>query len=900
MLGVGLLVSAGPAPAKEPPNQNDPCSSGGRNTCGTLGVGFYETYEYGLRWFGDYRGAVPDRAHTFCIDLQYWYPSAAYRFRELQGSTLRNREGELVPFENRRRMAYAMWAYGRSGAPNRQAAVMLYVHGLMGDARPGEVDPAAVSDAVADIYADVARDSARYHGPYRVEVKAPGRLKVGEQGTATIRVLSATGVPLPDVDLTLAAKGTRVPRHVSTGATGAASVEFTAQSADGATITARTEPLASTLPVLYVPTTPAAAVNGQRLAAPSSQVVTGSSETAAFKAKVRVASVAEPSEITLGETVSDRVTIRGADEGFEVVVTASLYGPFRSTGAIRCDGTPAWEGQWRTHGGGEYVTRAVTPRRPGWYVYRQVVPDDAGHSGAKSTCTDPRERVKVVAQPTVHTQVSKQRVLPGASITDRVMVEGLGGEKATVQAALYGPFPSREAIDCTAEPVWTGTLQVEGDGEYRTEPFKPRTAGYYTYRESLAASEFVRATTTPCPDAAETTIVAAQPQVRTKVSRAEVRPGAELTDKVIVSGTGALALAVTVELYGPFATRGGISCTGTPYWKGVIAVTGDGTYTTEPATVGRVGYYTYRESIPASEQTAAFTGKCGAAPETTLVTSVPRVTTTVSDDVVVPGATIYDTISVTGLGQSRARISVELFGPFATRAAIRCTGEPYARGEVYAKGDGIVQTKPVKLRSAGFYTYREHLVGTDLIAESTTECGVVVETTLGRPLIITGHNDATGFRRYTASDPLTPTRVRMDNLGIDAPVSPAGIDLEAGVLDVPAPISRLGWWLDGQLPGSPTGAVLIAGHVDSATAGAGALFRLHEARPGDRIRVTTRNGRTFTYRVTSVRTMPKEQLPPDIYSRKGKPRLVLVTCGGPFDASTRHYRDNVVVTAVPA
>ena len=28
-------------------------------------------------------------------------------------------------------------------------------------------------------------------------------------------------------------------------------------------------------------------------------------------------------------------------------------------------------------------------------------------------------------------------------------------------------------------------------------------------------------------------------------------------------------------------------------------------------------------------------------------------------------------------------------------------------------------------------------------------------------------------------------------------------------------------------------------------------------------------------------------------------RLVLVTCGGPFDARRGHYRDNIVVTAVP-
>jgi hypothetical protein len=33
-------------------------------------------------------------------------------------------------------------------------------------------------------------------------------------------------------------------------------------------------------------------------------------------------------------------------------------------------------------------------------------------------------------------------------------------------------------------------------------------------------------------------------------------------------------------------------------------------------------------------------------------------------------------------------------------------------------------------------------------------------------------------------------------------------------------------------------------------------------------------------------------------SSKGRPRLVLVTCGGPFNQATGHYRDNISVTAV--
>ena len=101
-------------------------------------------------------------------------------------------------------------------------------------------------------------------------------------------------------------------------------------------------------------------------------------------------------------------------------------------------------------------------------------------------------------------------------------------------------------------------------------------------------------------------------------------------------------------------------------------------------------------------------------------------------------------------------------------------------------------------------------------------------------------------------------------------------------------------------PGAQAGAVLIAGHVDSATRGAGAFFRLRSARPGDRIQVETRDGRTRSYRVVSVRTYVKESLPTDIYSLRGPARLVLVTCGGPFNERAGSYRDNIVVTAVPA
>ena len=78
-----LTAGSGVALAAEPPNQNDPCSRNGRDSCGTTGEGSYRTYKFGVRWFGDYRRAVPDvDGATFCIDLRFWYPGKNFGYEE--------------------------------------------------------------------------------------------------------------------------------------------------------------------------------------------------------------------------------------------------------------------------------------------------------------------------------------------------------------------------------------------------------------------------------------------------------------------------------------------------------------------------------------------------------------------------------------------------------------------------------------------------------------------------------------------------------------------------------------------------------------------------------------------------------------------------------------------------
>jgi len=44
----------------------------------------------------------------------------------------------------------------------------------------------------------------------------------------------------------------------------------------------------------------------------------------------------------------------------------------------------------------------------------------------------------------------------------------LGKTPVTVTVDLFGPFASRDDIDCEGTPYWTGKVDVPGDGEFQS------------------------------------------------------------------------------------------------------------------------------------------------------------------------------------------------------------------------------------------------------------------------------------------------------------------------------------------------------------------------------------------------------------------------------------------------
>ncbi len=145
-----------------------------------------------------------------------------------------------------------------------------------------------------------------------------------------------------------------------------------------------------------------------------------------------------------------------------------------------------------------------------------------------------------------------------------------------------------------------------------------------------------------------------------------------------------------------------------------------------------------------------------------------------------------------------------------------------------------------------------------------------------------------------------PVGLRIPTIGVTATVNAVGINPQTSEFEVPPSVDRVGWYRYGPGLAAPAGSVVIAGHVDSSTQGEGAFFRLRELDQGDRLTVTGSDGQDRTYRVIAREEYQKTMIPLDRYfARDGDQRLTLITCGGPFDADTRRYRDNLVVTAVP-
>ncbi|MGV9496950.1 class F sortase [Streptomyces sp. NPDC003642] len=150
----------------------------------------------------------------------------------------------------------------------------------------------------------------------------------------------------------------------------------------------------------------------------------------------------------------------------------------------------------------------------------------------------------------------------------------------------------------------------------------------------------------------------------------------------------------------------------------------------------------------------------------------------------------------------------------------------------------------------------------------------------------------------TATEERPPRRILIDDVDLDARVTPVGVT-EQGDMTIPGDPATAGWYRYGPAPGSAEGSAVLVGHVDTDSGDLGEFAALYDVRQGQQVEVRRAGADPVRYRIVSRTTVPKDDLPSSAFRRSGPPVLTLITCAPPYVPERGGYLSNLVVTAEP-
>lgn len=434
------------------------------------------------------------------------------------------------------------------------------------------------------------------------------------------------------------------------------------------------------------------------------------------------------------------------------------------------------------------------------------------------------------------------------------------------------------------------------------------------------------------------------PKITTEASAPTHKVSDAVYDTVTVTGLDTPTDQTgTARLYGPFSSTSAIRCTGTPAGTVTYKVTGDGTLRTPTIKVGAPGIYTWVASLPGDANNAAVSHACGVPAETFTVTrATPKISTNTSDTLVHLGTSLHDKVTISGLVAATDQTgTATLYGPFANGQKRVCTSATDVKTVTYkVTGNGTYNTPKVTVSRPGIYTWVAALPGDTAHNPARERCGIAAETSKVYRDSDTSFTIATGFgddvieedenttagegssdngtapapqsgeqrtgapaARTAANSKATTSKASAPANRISIPAIKVSAAMDSvGVSDnkmkIPGNVKKVGWYSKSARPFDVLGNMIVAGHVSDRKDHPGALYKATKVKKGHEVRVTV-SGKTYKYKVTSVKTYPRsKKLPGSVFDQKTNHRLVIVSCANKVKSGTGfHYKDNVVITA---
>jgi hypothetical protein len=258
-------------------------------------------------------------------------------------------------------------------------------------------------------------------------------------------------------------------------------------------------------------------------------------------------------------------------------------------------------------------------------VYRWLAEysGDANNTATgRTACDDAAERVQVTlpAEPLLTTSASAA-VAVGGPVYDTAHLTGGSRPTGDITFRLYSSTDS----SCTGTPVFTSTVTVNGNDDYRSGSFVPAAAGTYRWTAGYSGDGHNRrAGPTPCGVSAElgvvepADVVPVLPTFSTTASPPQL--GAPVYDVAHLHDGASPGGTITFELFGPDDT----SCSGAPAFTSTVAVRSNNDYRSDSFIVPVPGTYRWTASYSGDVHNGAVgPTACGDPAETITVANDP-------------------------------------------------------------------------------------------------------------------------------------------------------------------------------------------------------------------------------------------------------------------------------------
>lgn len=160
------------------------------------------------------------------------------------------------------------------------------------------------------------------------------------------------------------------------------------------------------------------------------------------------------------------------------------------------------------------------------------------------------------------------------------------------------------------------------------------------------------------------------------------------------------------------------------------------------------------------------------------------------------------------------------------------------------------------------------------------------------PEVKTVTNRVMGVKKAEAHV-VKPAKLIIPAIKVAAPVKTMGLDGKK--MAVPDNFTEVGWYKYGTEPGEKGSAVMGA-HVDDGGRTAGVFKNLKKLKVGDDIYAVDSDGKAAHFRVTAKKILPyRTKITDDVFLKKDKARLNLITCYGTFLPKENTYDRRLII-----